>query len=278
MISPKQISGISDILSFGFAPQSLLAPLGAITLVCNLLVAPLIDAKEKLTKIDILATTIISVGVIGCVSASLGDNENSSTVTFNNLQDLEDTVTRPVAIQFICAVLALLAILFISMFRLEKRSDSPGFRGAIYPIISGLFVCLTMTSAKFVGEVGKLNDESSTTWLLVFGWLLVLSGALMNVYIMNRGFSKGIASLFSVPIVSGCAVMFSTLSGAFFWGESSNFTAYQWKAIPISVAIVLLGISVLLSKATASGRWWWWTTKGMPLTVKKKLLELGSIV
>ena len=149
------IAGISDVSSFSFAPQSLLAPLGAITLVCNLLVAPLIDAKEKLTKIDILATTIISAGVVGCVSASLGDNENSSTAPFRNLKDLEETITRPVAIQFICAVLALLAVLFISMFRLEKTLDSssspPGFRGAIYPVISGLFVCLTMTSAKFVG-------------------------------------------------------------------------------------------------------------------------------
>eukprot|EP00938_MAST-03A_sp_MAST-3A-sp1_P001926 g1926.t1 len=246
------IAGISDVSSFSFAPQSLLAPLGAITLVCNLLVAPLIDAKEKLTKIDILATTIISAGVVGCVSASLGDNEKSSTAPFRNLKDLEETITRPVALQFICAVQALLAILFISMFRLEKTLDSsssPGLRGAIYPIISGLLACLTVTSAKFAGEVTKLNDESST-WLLVCGWGMVAGGAVMNTYMMNRGFSKGISSLFAVPVMSGCAVVFNTLSGAFFFGESSTFTAYQWKAIPISVGIVLLGISVLLSKST----------------------------
>ena len=74
----------------------------------------------------------------------------------------------------------------------------------------------------------------------------------MNTYMMNRGFSKGISSLFAVPVMSGCAVVFNTLSGAFFWGESSTFTEYQWKAIPISVGIVLLGISVLLSKSTDS--------------------------
>ena len=255
-LAMSAVAGVADVSSFSFAPQSLLAPLGAITLVCNLLLAPLIDAKEKLTKIDVLATFVISIGVVGCVSASLGNNENNSTAPFRNLKDLGDKVTRPVALQFIGVVQALLCVLFISMLRLEKtlRSDgssSPGFRGAIYPIISGLLACLTVTSAKFAGEVTKLNDATtSATWLLVVGWGMVVGGAIMNTFMMNRGFSKGISSLFAVPLMSGCAVVFNTLSGAFFWGESLTFTSYQWKAIPISVGIVLLGISILLTKST----------------------------
>ena len=268
-LSLSAIAGISDVSSFSFAPQSLLAPLGAITLVCNLLAAPLIDSNEKLTKIDVLATAIISAGVVGCVLASLSkddDDDDSSSDSFRYIDDLTDTVTRPVAIQFVCSIQALLAILFVAMIRLEKTfkgsNETPGLLGAVYPIISGLLACLTVTSAKFAGEVTKLIEKSSdtinTTPLLVGGWGMVIGGAIMNTYMMNRGFSMGISSLFAVPVMSGCAVVSNTLSGAFFWGESLAFSEYQRKAIPISVGIVLLGIAVLLSK---------------PLPVKKKEKE-----
>lgn len=38
--------GLVDLLSFGYAPQTVLAPFGAVTLVINLLLAPVIQGEE----------------------------------------------------------------------------------------------------------------------------------------------------------------------------------------------------------------------------------------
>ncbi|KAJ0405361.1 hypothetical protein ATCC90586_004498 [Pythium insidiosum] len=61
---------ILDFVAFGLAPQSLLAPLAALTLVWNMMLAPCFN-KEKLSKKDIVATLIIFAGAtIAVVFAS----------------------------------------------------------------------------------------------------------------------------------------------------------------------------------------------------------------
>lgn len=55
--------GLVDMCSFHFAPQSLLAPVGAFTLVFNLLLAPILHS-EKILLLDILSTLLVFVGTI----------------------------------------------------------------------------------------------------------------------------------------------------------------------------------------------------------------------
>ena len=52
-----------DFVAFGLAPQSLLAPLGALSLVWNLLIAPLFNS-EKITRSNLVATSIIVLGTL----------------------------------------------------------------------------------------------------------------------------------------------------------------------------------------------------------------------
>ena len=56
------LGSILDFVAFGMAPQTLLAPLAALTLVWNMFIAPIFH-KEKITRQNIIATIIIFVGV-----------------------------------------------------------------------------------------------------------------------------------------------------------------------------------------------------------------------
>ena len=53
----------SDFVAFGFAAQSLIAPLGATTLLCNALLAPLI-LGETVVKQDWISSAVIMIGCI----------------------------------------------------------------------------------------------------------------------------------------------------------------------------------------------------------------------
>jgi len=55
------IGAVLDLVAFGFAAQSLLAPLGGSTIVFNALLSPCF-LKEKLFRTDIYATVIILLG------------------------------------------------------------------------------------------------------------------------------------------------------------------------------------------------------------------------
>ena len=73
-----------DMATFGMAPQSLLAPLGAASLVWNTLLAPCL-LGERLGKIELLGTFIIIVGATLAVAFS---NHETPTYTMPDIHDL----------------------------------------------------------------------------------------------------------------------------------------------------------------------------------------------
>jgi magnesium transporter len=60
------LGSILDFVAFGLAPQSFLAPLAALSLVWNMLLAPKFHG-EKITRQNLVATTIICIGVTSSV-------------------------------------------------------------------------------------------------------------------------------------------------------------------------------------------------------------------
>merc|ERR1711965_1249207 len=59
--------GLLDMASFAFAPQSLLAPFGSLTLVLNLLVAAPLHG-DAVAKSDLLSTFLVVSGVATCLA------------------------------------------------------------------------------------------------------------------------------------------------------------------------------------------------------------------
>lgn len=77
---------ILDFVAFGFAAQSLIAPLGSVTLLCNVVLSPLL-LGEKVAMTDWISAAIITVGCT--LAISFGDHE-TKTYKFDELMDLYD--------------------------------------------------------------------------------------------------------------------------------------------------------------------------------------------
>ena len=123
------LGAASDFIAFGFAAQSLIAPLGATTLLCNAILAPLI-VGEKVAKSDWVASVVITTG---CVVALVFGGNNASadaisrngaciadhstkTYTFDELMDFD---SHPGVIIFILFSLFMVVLLFFIAFRIE---------------------------------------------------------------------------------------------------------------------------------------------------------------
>lgn len=104
---------ILDFVAFGFAAQSLIAPLGSVTLLCNVVLSPLL-LGEKVAMTDWISAAIIAAGCT--LAISFGDHE-TKTYKFDELMDLYDNE----AVQaYLPVVGALTAFFFAANYMLEK--------------------------------------------------------------------------------------------------------------------------------------------------------------
>ena len=110
------MSNFVNFVALQFAPQSLIAPLGSMSLVVNVIAAPLIN-KEKFTWKDI-------VGVILIVGGS------SMTVAFAGVSDQDYNLCvllalfrRTATIVFLTVTSGLIATTFITICVIEKNLD-----------------------------------------------------------------------------------------------------------------------------------------------------------
>lgn len=245
-------AGIADMSSFSYAPQSLLAPMSAMTLVVNLFVAPCLNNDEKITTRDVIGTIVICSGVAGCILSSLGAEGAGDETSYRDVDEFVAFVSRPDAIRFTCTIMVTLLMMFLAMFHLEARKGRLGLAGAVYPFTCGVFVMITVTSAKSIGSIGSISADESTAIPMAIAIALVIVTAIANTVIMNRGFKFGNSALFSMPICCGSAVLLNTLSGAIFWGEAANFEMNEMRALVASIAVLLCGVGVLLSKSSSS--------------------------
>lgn len=69
------VGSIADFAALGFADQIVIAPLGSVTLITNLLFAPMIS-DEKLTRKDVAATLTIVTGCVLCVAFASHDDQS----------------------------------------------------------------------------------------------------------------------------------------------------------------------------------------------------------
>lgn len=132
--------GLLDMASFSFAPQSLLAPFGALTLVINLLLAAPLHG-DAVAKSDLVSTFLVVSGVATCLA-----NANTDAID-RTYDELVGLLYRP---QFHAWVTFLVSAVGLAAARLRTAGTA-----MCYPLIAGGLGGCTTLCAKSVGELGK---------------------------------------------------------------------------------------------------------------------------
>lgn len=241
-------SAVCDFVALAFVAQSLIAPLGALSLTANILVAPCF-LKESISREDLVATVVTT---IGCVISVAAANHQGTTYTFNELLEFFETIT------YLCFfTLCVCAMALINRI-IEKMEHEVGWEelGArylpvLYPIIGGTAGSFSVTFAKAFVELVKATIYGDNEFLapgpyIVTVFLIFFS--VLQVHYLNKGLEE-YPALTVIPVYQTCWILGCAAGGVVYFQEFKGFKLKDGFLFTLGLAITLLGVVLLSNKS-----------------------------
>ncbi|KAH9256436.1 hypothetical protein BASA81_005350 [Batrachochytrium salamandrivorans] len=253
------LASMFDFAALGFGPQSVIAPLGALTMVANAFIAPCMNG-EKLQPGIIKATIVILIGCIMAVGSASHDNMVCS---------LDALFSLYLTSQFCVYGLIIISILFALYFfakrcerlQLEFGTESEEYQQVVkfhritYAAMGGVFGAQSVLFARTVTQAfsstmrgGQLFLLSSPIYLILF---LLVGSMLMQIYWLNQGLAR-FDSLYNVPVFTSTWIVGTVLGGGVFYNEFASFNVYQAVFFPIGVSLCCIGVFYLAIGSSSS--------------------------
>ncbi|KAF0731957.1 hypothetical protein Ae201684_010908 [Aphanomyces euteiches] len=246
------LGSILDFVAFGMAPQTLLAPLAALSLVWNMFIAPFFH-KEKVTRRNLVATGIIFVGVTLTVIFA-----GHSTPSYD-LDDLILLYQTPVMYAYITCVVLFLGTMFFATRYIETNHvyEDGFFHIVCYGGIAGTFGGQSVLLAKSTVELlksaiwGNGADAFShpTTYAIIAGLVTCL---LSQITFLNGGL-KRFDALVVIPVYQSFWILMSVLGGIMYFEEYVSMTSLEKYMFTAGGIITISGIVYLLQDSTVTG-------------------------
>ena len=236
-------NAVPDVLSFGYAPQSMLAPMGAVTLLINLALAPLLHG-ESLTATDCFATLLIVIGVACCIAS--GNREDRSY----SQQELQALAANPAVSYLAAGVLALFAALFMHVRRAQRLGHGGALStGFAYPIGAGMLGGCTVFSVKILGEV--LGHTPLNPWVVGPVALCVAVAAISQVAVNSTGLAQHSPKVL-VPIYSSTFVVSNAVAGGTFFQDFAALSPQKWQMYTGGCMLIVAGVVAIAHQAVVA--------------------------
>ena len=255
------IGSIFDFAALAFASQSLIAPLGSLTLVSNVFLAPLL-LKEKLSRRDVICTLVIVVGAALAVScASHSDSTPTVSAMFSNF----------LRIQFIAyaalVVLSVVGLRVITWKAAALRKKAHNNRDAAkryqtamkyhrfgYAAAAGIMGAQSVLFAKCTSTLFRTMIAGDGIMFVYPGTYGVLLGLGVTIFFQIRWLNSGLRlfpALYVVPVFQSFWILVSVISGMIFFQEYEGVLDEPLNACGFCLGIFLTigGVYVLSQKA-----------------------------
>lgn len=221
------VGSVLDVMALSFAPQSVLAPLGSLTILSNTIIAPVLHG-EKLNNRSLFFSLLSFFGCILSVSAA------SHQAHWYEMSGLISLLT---SVQFESYVLVMFLIL-LALYYLMDHLDN-----VIPAMISGVMGAFSVTLAKLLSNIYKL-DSPDHVFVGILVTLQILSVALQLGW-MNIALSLAPA-LIVVPVFTSSWIINTTIAGGVLYQEFDSFTIPQLLLFPLGVCLCVIGILGLI--------------------------------
>jgi hypothetical protein len=238
------VGSIADLVSFGFADMSLLAPLGAMTLVINMFFAPCFN-REKLSKEDIGATMVILLGTI--ISISFG-SKSSKHYTLNELLDL---YTKPLFISYISVMTCILVGVFAFLKRTSGLTSLTMLQtravALSYPTLAGTFGAHSVLFAKSSAEIVKSTIAGTNEFVQPPSYLLI-SLLFFFLFLQMRTLNQGLRradALVIVPVYQVSWVMMNAVVGMMYFQDYKHVESWELALFFLGLMVTLFGVYLL---------------------------------
>lgn len=250
------IGSLSDLASFTFADMSLLAPLGAMTLVINMMIAPCL-VGEKLTRRDIVWTCVIVTGTV--ISITFGNKEETEYTLGQLLDFYQETQFVVYFIVFLSYVFGTFGALWYYQNRQRASDRTRGWirwHAFAYPSLAGAFGAHSVLFAKSGGELVRVTSRGNNQFSHPVSYVIILLmvvSLVLQMRLLNAGL-KHADALFVVPVYQVCWVIMNCIVGMTYFKDYENMSALQILAFVVGVIITLVGVRCLSQREMSSPR------------------------
>ncbi|KAL3868253.1 hypothetical protein ACJMK2_041084 [Sinanodonta woodiana] len=142
---------VGNFSAYGFAPASLVAPLGTTTVVANMFLAA-IFLKEKIKAEHLFGSALAIIGAFLLVTFS------SKTETTLTGSQIYENLAQISFIVYICIEGLMLIVLFVVLYRFKKKLV------VVYLLIVAIIASFTVISAKAVSSMLQLTMAGKAQW------------------------------------------------------------------------------------------------------------------
>lgn len=201
------IGEVGNFLAYGFAPASIVSPLGVVALISNCIIAPIL-LKEKFRLRDFWG---VAVAIAGAVTVVISANQQEQTL---GPHEIVEAITR---IEFEIYVVITVSILGVLIWA------SPKYGSKIILIdlgIGGLLGGYTALSTKGISSMLSSTFWRTLTTPITFVLLIVLAGtAVMQVKYINKALQQYDSTqvipvqfvTFTLSVIVGSSILYRDL-------------------------------------------------------------------
>lgn len=254
------LGNAGDAIGLTFTPQSVITPIGSVSLVSNLFFARCL-IKEHI-GLQTLASVVLIIG--GVLAIVLSADSTCSVETVDTI--LTHWSQTPFIVFAALHVVAMLAVNVFVVLKERKMAASqsdklslltPSERKQLrfaYPLVASMYATWTVLLVKTVGELLKetfRGENQFTRWEAYMFFLGAALSAPLQVYYLNSGL-RLFESLFIVPAFYFAWVCGSVAVGASYWGEFDGFMDWQFGVFCTGIATSIAGVFLLSGRAIES--------------------------
>eukprot|EP00300_Choanocystis_sp_HF-7_P013179 c18188_g1_i2.p1 GENE.c18188_g1_i2~~c18188_g1_i2.p1 ORF type:complete len:382 (+),score=54.26 c18188_g1_i2:47-1192(+) len=238
------ISGnVLNFISFSFAAQSLLAALGSVQFISNIIFGYFL-LKARITPFIIVGTVVIVLGNI-CIVRSA--SRASRSWSADELLELYATTRYRRYLLFMLVLVLVLQVFYRRAKYSEWRQDPfrviPSCYAAVSAILGSQSVLLAKSTSELIRSTLKGQDQLSNyfTYAIIGSWILTMAFWLYRMNTALRRFD----SVFIVPMLQVIWTLFSIVGGGLYFDEFSHLSPQQAILFALGVLLVISGVCVL---------------------------------
>ena len=248
-----------DVAALGLGPQSLVAPLGSLTLVSNVLCAYAL-LKESVTRHDVLSTALIVIGAT--IAVAFGAHEQQQW----SVDDLFHFFTQPQFIVYATIIVLFSIFCYVQLHRLELLELDVGKASPLYlqhrshhrfyyPALAGTIGAQSVLFAKCSVELLLSSFRLSSPAYFLSHWqsYVVLTCMFTSIFLQIKYLNEGLrrfSSTYSIPVFQAFWILISVVSGLIFYREYEHMQRWDGLLFSTGVVIAVVGVMMLSGRDT----------------------------
>lgn len=249
------LGSLFDVAALALGPQSLIAPLGSLTLVSNIACAYCL-LRERVSRYDIAATALIVMGS----SIAIGWGKKDE-VTYT-VQELFGLYHQAEFITYATVVVLFSIWCYTQLHKLERLESDEGKESPLYlahrsrhrfyyPALAGTIGAQSVLFAKcsvelLVNTFGSAQSNMFSEWPSYLVLAAMFGSIFLQIHYLNEGLRR-FSSTYSIPVFQAFWILVSVVSGLIYYREWQGLDTVSCVMFTLGVCVTVSGV-VMLSR------------------------------